>query len=172
MVLNFAVEGEEPDQWSLHYAADDEEAREETFEGHSVSISGLTVGKLYTFTLDAGDKLTLGGEKSLQFVATRLIVADNLTLTSSSDGEITVHWNTPGDVLVDSWTVRCYSENGYDEKQTVTDTEAVFIGIDPAASYTVEVVASSWRLILVTDTVSLSTRVSSPMPERARHSAV
>ena len=142
VVLNFAVEGEEPDQWSLHYAADDEEAREETFEGHSVSISGLTVGKLYTFTLDAGDKLTLGGEKSLQFVATRLIVADNLTLTSSSDGEITVHWNTPGDVLVDSWTVRCYSENGYDEKQTVTDTEAVFIGIDPAASYTVEVVAS------------------------------
>ena len=43
---------------------------------------------------------------------------------------------------MDSWTVRCYSENGYDEKQTVTDTEAVFIGIDPAASYTVEVVAS------------------------------
>lgn len=142
VVLNFAVEGEEPEQWILHYAAENEEAREETFEGHSVSISGLTVGKTYTFTLDAGDSLTLGGEKSLQFVATRLIVADNLALTSSSDGEITVHWNTPGDVLVDSWTVRCYSEGGYDEKQTVTDSEAVFIGIDPASSYTVEVVAS------------------------------
>lgn len=142
VVLNFSVEGEEPDRWSVHYSAENEEPREETFEGHSVSISGLTVGKMYTFTLDAGSKLTLGGEKSLQFVATRLIVADNLTLSSSSENEITVHWNTPGDVLVDSWTVRCYSDNGYDEKKTVTDSEAVFIGIDPDAIYTVEVVAS------------------------------
>ena len=142
VVLNFTVDGEEPEQWSLHYSAENEDPREETFEGHSVSISGLAVGKLYTFTLDAGSKLTLGGEKSLQFVATRLIVADNLTLSSPADGEITVHWDAPGDVLVDSWTVRCYSGNGYDEKKTVTDTEAVFIGIDPAESYTVEVVAS------------------------------
>ncbi|MDO5545700.1 MAG: protein kinase [Eubacteriales bacterium] len=142
VVLNFAVEGEEPEQWTLHYSAENEEAQEETFEGHSVSVSGLTVGKLYTFTLDAGDDLTLGGEKTLQFVATRLIVADNLTLSSSGDNEITVRWDTPGDVLVDSWTVRCYSDSGYDEKKTVTDSEAVFIGIDPAASYTVEVVAS------------------------------
>ena len=142
VVLEFSVEGEEPEKWSLHYSAENEEPREETFEGHSVSISGLTVGKLYTFTLDAGSNLTLGGEKSLQFVATRLIVADNLTLSSASDNEITVHWNTPGDVLVDSWTVRCYSGSGYDEKKTVTDTEAVFIGVDPAESYTVEVVAA------------------------------
>ena len=142
VVLNFAVEGEEPEQWTLRYSAENEEPREETFEGHSVSISDLTVGKLYTFTLDAGDELTLGGEKSLQYVATRLIVADDLTLSSSGDNEITVRWGTPGDVLVDSWTVRCYSDGGYDEKKTVTDTEAVFIGIDPASSYTVEVVAA------------------------------
>lgn len=142
VVLDFTVEGEEPEQWTLHYSAENEEPREETFEGHTVSLSGLTVGKLYTFTLDAGSKLTLGGEKSAQFVATRLIVADNLTLSSASDNEITVHWDTPGDVLVDSWTVRCYNGNGYDEKKTVTETEAVFIGIDPAESYTAEVLAS------------------------------
>ena len=142
VVLEFSVEGDEPETWSIRYSAENEETREETFEGHSVSISDLTVGKLYTFTLDAGSNLTLGGEKSLQFVATRLIVADNLTLSSASDNEITVHWDTPGDVLVDSWAVRCYNSNGYDEKKTVTDTEAVFVGIDPAESYTVEVVAA------------------------------
>ena len=142
VVLNFTVEGEEPEQWSIHYSAENEEPREETFEGHTVSISGLTVGKMYTFTLDAGSQLTLGGEKSLQYVATRLIVADNLTLSSSGENEITVQWSTPGDVLVDSWTVRCYSDGGYNEKKTVTNTEAVFVGIEPSASYTVEVVAS------------------------------
>ena len=142
VVLDFTVEGEEPEEWTLHYSAENEEAREETFEGHTVSVSGLTVGKLYTFTLDAGSNLTLGGEKTLQYVATKLIVADNLTLSSASDNEITVHWDTPGDVLVDSWTVRCYNGNGFDEKKTVTETEAVFIGIDPNESYTAEVLAS------------------------------
>lgn len=142
VVLSFSAEGEEPEQWTLRYSAENEEPQEVTFEGHSVSVSGLTVGKLYTFTLDAGENLTLGGERSLQYVATRLIVADNLSLSSSGDSEITIHWNTPGDVLVDSWIVRCYSDGGYDEKKTVTDTQAVFIGIDPAESYTVEVVAA------------------------------
>lgn len=142
VVLSFTAEGEEPEQWTLRYSAENEEPVEETFEGHSVAVSGLSVGKLYTFTLDAGSEQTLGGEKTLQFVATRLIVADNLTASSSSDGEITVHWDTPGDVLVDSWSVRCYSDSGYDKQETVTETEAVFIGIDPSASYTVEVVAS------------------------------
>ena len=78
----------------------------------------------------------------MQLVATRLIVADNLTVSSTGDNEITVRWNAPGDVLVDNWSVRCYSDNGYEEKVTVTDTEAVFLGIDPDASYTVEVVAA------------------------------
>lgn len=142
VMLNFTVEGEEPEQWTLHYSAENEEPQEETFEGHSVSLSGLSVGKLYTFTLDAGADLTLGGEKSIQLVATRLIVADNLTISSTGDNEITVRWNAPGDVLVDNWAVRCYSDNGYEERVTVTDTEAVFIGIDPEASYTVEVVAA------------------------------
>ena len=142
VMLNFTVEGEEPETWVLRYSAENEEPQEETFDGHSVSISGLSVGKLYTFTLDAGNELTLGGEKSIQYVATRLILAENLTISSTGDNEITVRWDTPGDVVVDSWSVRCYSDNGYEERKTVTDSEAIFIGIDPAASYTVEVVAA------------------------------
>ena len=142
VVLNFTVGGEEPDAWSVTYSAENEEPKTETFEGHSVSISGLSVGKVYTFTLDAGEDLTLGGEKSIQLMASRLILAENLRISASSDSEITLAWDTPGDVLVDSWDVRCYSDNGYDERQTVTDSQAVFIGINPTDSYTLEVVAS------------------------------
>ena len=142
VMLNFTVDGDEPEEWTVRYSAEGEETQKKTFDGHSVSISGLSVGKMYTFTLDAGDDLTLGGEKSLQVVATRLILADNLTVSSSGDNDILVRWDTPGDVLVDSWNVRCYGDNGYDERMTVTEPEAVFIGIDPSASYTVEVVAA------------------------------
>lgn len=142
VVLNFTVEGDEPDKWTVYYSAENEEEKKVSFEGHSVSVSGLSVGKMYTFTLDAGKNLTLGGEKSIQLMATRLILADNLRVSSSSDSEITLSWDTPGDVVVDSWSVRCYSDNGYDERKTVTENEAVFIGIDPADSYTLEVVAA------------------------------
>ena len=142
VMLNFTVEGEEPKEWTVRYSAENEETQEKTFDGHSVSISDLSVGKMYTFTLDAGDDLTLGGEKSLQLMATRLILAENLTVSASGDNDIAVRWDTPGDVVVDSWDVRCYSDSGYEERTTVTDSEAVFIGIDPTASYTVEVVAS------------------------------
>lgn len=142
VLLNFTVEGEEPDSWTLRYSAENEDVQELTFEGHSVSVAGLSVGKKYTFTLDAGSNLTLGGEKSIQLMAARLILAENVTASSTGEGELNVHWDSPGDVVVDSWTVRCYNNAGYDEKKTVTESEAMFVGIDPATSYTVEVVAA------------------------------
>lgn len=144
VVLSFTAEGDEPDRWKVSYEAEGEEAKEVSFQGHSVEISNLSVGKMYTFTLDAGKNLTLGGQKTLQLMGSRLILAENLRVSASSDSEITLTWDAPGDVVVDSWDVRCYSDSskGYDERQTVTDTQAVFVGIDPANSYTLEVVAS------------------------------
>lgn len=142
VVLRFTPEGEEPDKWIVHYYAENEEPKSETFTGHSVTISGLSVGKKYSFTLEAQGDLTLGGEKNLQLIATRLILAENLQVSSTGDSDLVVRWDTPGDVLVDSWDVRCYSESGYDERVTVTDSEAVFLNADPSVSYTIEVVAS------------------------------
>lgn len=142
VILNFTVDGEEPDQWTLFYTADGEEEKREYFTGHTVTVTGLSIGKVYTFTLDAGQHLTLNGEKSLELMATRLILAQNLTVSSSGGNDMTVHWDTPGDVVVDSWDVRCYNNRGYNEQLTVTDTEVLFTGIDPANEYTVEVIAS------------------------------
>ena len=141
VVLDFTVEGEEPEQWRLSYAAEGEEETVETFSGHSVTISGLSVGKVYTFSLDAGDSLSLSGETDLEYLASRLIVAENLTVTSAGDGDMTVHWTAPGGVVVNSWIVRCYSDSGYEQQQTVTDTQAQFTDVDPAYAYTVEVTA-------------------------------
>ncbi len=38
--------------------------------------------------------------------------------------------------------MRCYSDAGYDEQMTVTDTKVYLTGIDPTVSYTVEVTAA------------------------------
>ena len=85
--------------------------------------------------------MALSGQFSDQFMASRLILAQDLTITSTGEGEMTVHWTAPGDVVVNLWSVRCYSNNGYEEQRTVSETEVLFTGVDPTASYTVEVTA-------------------------------
>lgn len=142
VMLNFTVDGDEPEEWTVVYSAEEEQQQKQTFSGHSVSITGLSVGKVYTFTLEAGDDLSLSGTTSLEYMASRLILAQDLTITSTGGSDMTVRWNSPGDVVVDSWNVRCYNENGYEQQLTVNDTEVYFTGIDPAVSYTVEVTAS------------------------------
>lgn len=142
VMLNFTVDGEEPEQWGIHYTAEGETERMDLFTGHTVTITGLTLGKRYTFTLDAGEGLSLGGQTTLELTATRLILAENLTVVSSGGDDMTVRWDAPGDVVVDSWEVRCYNANGYDETVTVNQTEVQFTGIDPSVEYTIEVTAS------------------------------
>ena len=141
VILDFTVEGIEPEQWTLTYGAQGEPEQVLTFTGHQVPVSGLKIGKVYTFVLDAGDSLSLSGETTLEYMATRLVLAKDLWATSTDGTDLTMHWNVPGDLVVDSWQVRCYNDSGYDESQTVTDTQALFTGIDPELDYTVEVTA-------------------------------
>lgn len=142
LILNFTVDGDEPDQWRLICSAPGEETQELTFTGHSLSVEGLKVGKVYTFTLDAGEELSLGGNTTLDVMANRLILATDINITSTGSGDITVHWESPGDILVDSWKVRCYNDEGYEQELTVENTEAFFSGLDTGSSYTVEILAS------------------------------
>lgn len=142
VVLSFTVDGDEPDLWAVTYSAEGEEDIRKTFTGHSVTINGLTLGKRYTFTLDAGEYQSVGGQTSLDVMASRLILAENLSVTSANGSDMTIHWNSPGDIVVDSWDVRCYNNTGYDQSLTVADTQVTFSGIDPAWEYTVEVTAS------------------------------
>ncbi len=142
VMLSFTVDGEEPEKWKLHYSTEEEKEKIELFSGHTITIDDLSVGKLYTFTLDAGDDLSLSGAYTLDYLASRLILARDLTVTSTGNSDMTVHWKAPGDIVVESWDVRCYSDSGYDEKLTVNDTSVYLTGIDSSVPYTVEVTAS------------------------------
>ena len=113
-----------------------------TFTGHTVTITGLTVGKTYTFTLKPGAELYLVGDSSLEFTASAIVLAEHLTITDYSGGTITVTWNTPEGAQVDSWTVRCYNDDGYSELLVTADTTASFSNIDPTKAHNIEVTAS------------------------------
>lgn len=142
VILNFTVDGNDPDFWHIRYSAEGEEEKIETITGHSAMITGLTIGKVYTFTLDGGDHFDLGGHTSIQYLASRLILAEDLTVSSKNSTDITVTWKTPGDVVVENWNVRFFDGFGFEEQLTVTENQVLFTGIDPATKYTVEVTAA------------------------------
>ena len=157
VVLEFTVEGGEPDFWNIYYSAEGEDQKRETITNHSTMISGLTVGKVYTFTLDGGKNFDLGGKTQLQYMASKLILAEKMSALSENGSDVTISWKSPGDVVVDHWNVRCYDGYGYEETVTVTDTQALFTGLNPANSYGIEVTASGMtqpaRMDLTADSV-------------------
>ncbi len=142
VILSFDVDGKQTQDWMIEYRAADEEPKSVSFTGHSVTINSLTVGKTYTFDLvSPAEDLWTVGDTSLDYMASKIVVAGDLAITGCVDGILTAQWSAPDDIAVDSWTVRCYSDAGYDETIVTGDTAAEFQNIEENRAYTVEVTA-------------------------------
>lgn len=142
VLLSFTVDGGEPNFWNIRYTADGEDEKVESITTHSTTISGLTIGKVYTFTLDGGKNFDVGGKTSIQHLASKLILADNITVSSSNGTDLTLQWKTPGDVVVENWNVRIYDGYGFEQQTTVSENQVLFNGVNPDTSYTVEITAA------------------------------
>ncbi len=149
VILNFTIDGREPENWKLLYQAEGEEEASVTFTGHMVTVTGLTVGKDYTFRLEPDSGLFTAGSDTLTYSVQPLIYAQELEIVSCNNQSLMARWTAPQGVTVESWQVHCYNDQGFDqtlsvEQPTAADPgvyEAVFPGIDTAAAYTVEVTA-------------------------------
>lgn len=169
VLLNFTVDGKEPEQWSVVYSAEGEEEQTVTFAGHMVTIRNLVLDKEYTFRLTSTASLYIVGNDQITYTPTALVYAQNLTITSCQNASLTATWEAPEDHSVSSWVVRCYNEYGYDQTITTEDTQAVFSDIDVTKGHTVEVTAEGMMVgthTYITDnavTVSnIQTDVSEP----------
>jgi len=142
VILSFTVQGPDTNQWQVHYEAADEPARTATFTGHMVTLTGLTVGKEYTFTLEPVLELYVSGTDSIRHVASEIVYAQNLQILGIHNDALHVTWTAPEGISVSEWTVRCYNDTGYDHTFTTKELTAVFENVDPASAYTVEVTAA------------------------------
>lgn len=140
VILSFTVQGPDSPQWNVRYSAPGEAEQTATFSGHMASITGLTVGKEYTFTLEPASALYLSGETTLTFVPTNVITAENLQILGFQDGGLHISWSVPEGETVKQWSVRCYNDS-YDQTLTTEEPSIIFPGLDSAASYTIEVTA-------------------------------
>lgn len=160
VILSFSVVGPNTGEWSVAYSAADEEEKVETMLSNMITLTGLTVGKEYTFTLIPGEKMYITGTNEIKFTASNLVYAEDVNITSCVNGQLTTTWNAPADVPVSNWTVRCYNDSGYNETIITSETTAVFEGIDPSTAHTVEVVAAgmsvSERAYMAANAVTLS----------------
>lgn len=143
VILSFTVTGPEIQDWIVEYSAEGEETRSVSFTGHMVTIGELTLDKTYSFDLIAATSTEqwIVGTTALEYTATKIVVAENVTVTSVENGVLTAKWDAPADSNVSGWSVRCYSQSGYDQTLTVTDTTAQFTDIDPAQAHTIDVTA-------------------------------
>lgn len=142
VILGFSYDGPDSEQWKILYSTPGEEEKFIIFSGHMATLSNLTVGSEYTFTLEAMDSLYLTGSTELIFTASKVVKAENLTITGCADNKLSATWNAPADTTVTGWTVRCYNESGFEKTVTTNETSITFEELDSAKGYTVEVTAA------------------------------
>ena len=160
VIVSFTVEGPDAEKWIIGYTASGEEEKTAEISGHMITLTGLSVGKEYTFTLTPASELYITGDLQYKYTASKVIYAQNLTVNSCTDSGLSVSWAAPEDATVENWTVRCYNDNGYNETLVTPALSATFTGLNPADSFTIEVTAaqmtSSQRIFLPANSVSIS----------------
>ena len=142
VILNFTVDGPDSKEWTVVYFAEDEDERSVTVSAHRVSLSGLTIGKEYTFRLVPTDKLYLTGQIETCFTVRKIVKAVDLEIISCMNNQLVVKWSAPVGENVDSWTVSC-SGGTYNQTVTTTDTTYTFTGLDHLTNFTVDVKANA-----------------------------
>ena len=158
VILSFGVEGADSEQWTVSWTAEGVEAQSMDFTGHTVTISELTVGTDYTFTLTGPQETLLVGENTVTHTASELVQASNVALAGYENGVLDVSWTAPEGV--DRWIVRCYDSNGYDQLQEVIGNTASFEGVTEGGKYTVEVTAASQTLAARAEITADSSTIS------------
>ncbi len=145
VILSFTVaEGSKnTGEWTAVYSAEGETEQSVSFTGNMTTVSGLTVGKEYTFRLIADEKMYVIGTQEVTHTASKIVKAENLAVVSCINNTLKATWSAPEDVTVSAWNVRCYNDSGYDQMLKVTDCSAVFEGLDHTKAYTVEVTAEN-----------------------------
>lgn len=143
VILSFTADGPSPDQWTLSYQAEGEEAKTTTFTGHSVTLPDLTVGKTYTFRLVPTDGMYLTGTEEITYTASKLLTAENARFTALNGNDVTLAWDTPADAGDISWTVNEYDADGTltaNYPQSVSPLTVTLESLDSA--HTFEILAS------------------------------
>lgn len=140
VLLDLVHEGPAPAQWQLHYiSADGSHEDTVSFADTSVLISGLQLGKVYTFTLENTDNIFLSGALQTSFEVLPMVQAEQLNVSAISGKTVTLSWQS-GVNAPAQWTVTCSAPGEEPTVQIVTETTCNFqvSSFDQDYTFTVE----------------------------------
>lgn len=140
-IVKFTIEGSYAEEWEITYVTSGEPAKSQKFTGNQIILNGLTIGKEYELTLKPVNQLYLTNAQTITHKASKRIAAENLSVVSCKDGQLTIAWDTPTDATVEGWSLVCYNDSGYREVVKTTDNTYTFDNIDGTQIYVVEVTA-------------------------------
>ncbi|MDY2719809.1 MAG: protein kinase [Candidatus Faecousia sp.] len=129
-----------PSEWTVSYVCDGAEAKMQSFSGDSTQISGLEVGKEYTFTLVSSGVSNIVGVTTATFTPVKAVTAEGLSIVSFIDGKLTVGWTCTSEAP-ELWTVTCCDDNGKELTAETAEPQASFEGLSLGSVYYVEVSA-------------------------------
>ena len=139
--VNFTVNGSnEPKNWTLMYAIGEEAFQSQAVNGHSILLTGLTVGETYNLRLDGGKDVHLSGTTSISHTVSAVVTAQNLRITERTADGFTLSWDGP-ETPVEQWSVHCSNGAGFDQTVTVTECAVTFTGLDLTSDYSIDVTA-------------------------------
>ena len=133
--LSFIVDGNEPEEWTVSYAADGKEAKTKAFSGHTAVLTGLESDTEYTITLLDPKDIHLSGMTTVK----------GRTLPSVSMGELkavlssstaTLTWTFTG-ATPKSWNITTTGTDGYSDSQTVEQSSVVLENLQAGETYSI-----------------------------------
>ena len=140
-IIEFQVTGRDSDSWSILCSAEGEDDRVIPAPDKTATVTGLVIGKEYTFTLQPETPLYITGDYQITHTAVMPVIAQDLTVVSCENDTMVVQWFAPKGAENITWEVVCSDGADYNEKVSITDTTVQFQGVSNEATYTITVTA-------------------------------
>ena len=137
--VNLTLNGPDPGEWSVSYAAEGVDAKTATFAGHSTVIANLESGKEYTFILLPPENTHLTGTTQASYSTVPTVDIEKSTVALSSSSAI-LSWTYTGEAP-EHWTVRIEGEDGSTDEQTVESPNVTFENLTSGMTYTITISA-------------------------------
>ena len=149
VIFSFSVQYPQdmkPVQWNVRYSTADEAEKSITFVDNIVTLTGLTIGKEYTFTLEPVSELYITGDTTITYTPTNMVYAENLQILGFDNGRLELSWAAPEGATVAKWYVRCKNDAGYEKTVPTSENRIYLDGLDAQSDYTIEVTAEGMTL--------------------------
>lgn len=133
--------------WKIKYGTQGQPIQEDTIENHKMVLEGLIVGKTYSVELYPEGNYYVSGNNTTTFTVEPLVYAKDLQIVKCAENTLQAKWDSATGLLPESWTVRCFNANGFDETKVVTESSVTFTGLDHNQAFNIEVTAKGQTLM-------------------------